>query len=367
MKVQLVHQSFGDYVAGLSRGLSTIVDLHLTTLLSGSTAGLPAHFDLDTETVRIPRFRDPRSPLRAWRALSTIMNRPCDVIHWQAAGNPWIDIAYMVRQRRTASVVTVHDMQPHPGDSSVLPLTFWALRRVARAADQVIVHAEQVRTQAIAAGVDTDRLHVLPHGELGSLYSQAEPPTPPSTGTTILFFGRIQGYKGLPDLIEAMHAIRAAIPDATVHVAGAGRSAQADLRALQARHDWLTVEEGYVPGERVPELFASAALVVLPYREASQSGVAALAAGLGRAVVATRVGGLEEIVVDRVSGRLVPAEAPSELAEVIVELLNDDGQRHELERGALNQAATALGWPSIGRQTATIYEAAIRTRAEADA
>ena len=99
LRVHLVHQSFGDYVAGLTAGYEDLVgdgsvELTVTSIASG-TAGLSS-FEASVghqRHVRLPRFRDPRSLPKAIAAVRSIVNQDYDVLHWQAAGNPWVDLA----------------------------------------------------------------------------------------------------------------------------------------------------------------------------------------------------------------------------------------------------------------------------------
>ncbi len=351
-KVHLVHQSFRDYVLCLASALENHVELSVTSISSGATKRTVLPLLQGARTVQLRRFRNPRSPIDAWQAVGAVNRVEADVVHWQAAGNPWVDLAFRVRRRRSPLVLTIHDMEPHPGDGNVIPGTFAVIRSLARMADRVIVHAESVRRQAIARGIDPTKIVVIPHGELGSVYlPPSQLPLAPSTGTGVLFFGRVHDYKGLPDLITAMSSVRRHVTEATLTIAGTGASDFDD-----EQQDWLMVEDGHIQDDRVVSLFSDAAVIVLPYREASQSGVAALAAGLGRAVVATRVGGLTEVVADGVSGLLVEPCNETELAEAITRLLTDQNQRHQLERGAYERAQNQLSWDSIALRTLGVYE-----------
>ncbi len=369
LAVHLVHQGFGDYVAGLLGGLDSIGSDRLRVTATRITSG-PALLsgtessDADHRTVAVPRFRDPRSGWRARREVARIVERPCDVVHWQAAGNPLVDLAFLrwlERSGRTAAarpavVLTVHDMQAHPGDRSVLPGTFAVIRRLIGRADRIIVHAGHIADQAVAAGAERSRVVVMPHGELGTRYLAADRlPLEPPVEPNVLFFGRAQGYKGLDLAAEAMPAVVDAVPDARLVVAGSGPSIEEVFPADRPLPPWAELHRGLVPAEQVPELFGRATVVVLPYREASQSGVAALAAGLGRGVVATRVPGLADIVADGHSGVLVdPGSAPA-LAEALIDVLRQPERARALAAGAHRHATSTLAWPSIANDLVDLY------------
>lgn len=361
-RVHLVHQSFGDYVSGLVGGLVDIgLEVTVTTVLSGqarlSAPSLPG--SVTHRTVTLPRFRDPRSPLRAMAEIRRALAVPTDVVHWQAVGNPWVDAAFLVQSSRRPVVVTVHDMQPHPGDGTVLPGTFAAMQRVAARADRVTVHAPHVRDQGVAIGIDRDRISVIHHGELASIYRPVdELPFSPSTEPSVLFFGRVQGYKGLDVLLEAMALLDAEGAQARLIVAGSGATLDRLLPEGRPTPDWCTVLRGHIPRKDVPGLFERAAVVALPYHEASQSGVAALAAGFGRPVVATRTPGLADIVEEGRTGLLIPTGDAPALADAIGRITADPDLAATLCRGAWDHARGELSWSTIAGRLLDVYRQA---------
>jgi glycosyltransferase involved in cell wall biosynthesis len=144
--------------------------------------------------------------------------------------------------------------------------------------------------------------------ELPPLSYGAPPPPPRAHGgkLRLLCFGRLLPYKGLDLLAEAMAGLGPR-DDLELRVVGSGpESAVLDqLRALPG----VVVENRWVPEEEVAAILAWSDALVLPYREASQSGVAAAAVAARRFVVATRVGGITEQLEGSAMARLVPPEA----------------------------------------------------------
>ena len=140
------------------------------------------------------------------------------------------------------------------------------------------------------------------------------------------------------------------IPDATLTIAGEGaleeHPALADPRVEVRNH--------YIPDSAVPALFAAVTCCVLPYREASQSGVGSRAKSHGRAIVATAVGGLPELVGPE-SGRIVPAGDPSALADAVVEVLATPGLAAAMGAAAA-EAVQHAGWDRVGAVTLDAYE-----------
>jgi len=250
-------------------------------------------------------------------------------------------------------VSVVHDALPHPGDPAFA--WDWRLRRELNAAAAAVTFSEAVERAVTARrpGLPVLRLPLGAH--------LPDPPrTRPAPVSDFLFFGRIRAYKGLDLLRDAFAALRARHPGATLRVVGEG-DAEACAPGLAALPG-VTLESRWVPDSEMPALVASARAVVLPYREASQSGVLPIAFALGVPVVATPVGGLAAQVGHGVSGLVAREVSAPALAEAMATMLEPAG-RAGLAEGALAagarladwdaQAARLAGWlgtlPGIGR------------------
>ncbi|MGD2081735.1 MAG: glycosyltransferase [Chromatiales bacterium] len=140
-------------------------------------------------------------------------------------------------------------------------------------------------------------------------------------GLELLFFGYVRRYKGLDLLIEALGML----PDLDFHLEIAGEP-WIDRQPLVERMRQLgilervTATQRYVEDREAAGLITRADAVILPYRQASGSGVAALALHYDKPVIATRVGGLAEYVVDGETGYLVAPGDASALAGGIAQL-----------------------------------------------
>jgi glycosyltransferase involved in cell wall biosynthesis len=110
-------------------------------------------------------------------------------------------------------------------------------------------------------------------------------------------------------------------------------------------------------------LFKSTKVVVLPYTDATQSGVAAIALAHGIPVVASAVGGIPEVVIEGRTGLLVPPCDPLALSRAIGQLLRDEQKTQELGRSAAEFARQHLSWTKIASATTKVYEAVVRQRA----
>ena len=196
----------------------------------------------------------------------------------------------VLRRLRVPFVALVHDADTHPGDGFLFQMP--VQRFVCRQAAAIGVLTSHVGEQLLARGLAGTPARPLIH--------LSHPPVAfqmPSVAKRqdndlhLLMFGRLLAYKGLDLLAAALKRCEAG-QRLKVRVVGTGPDSAA-LRDLQTLPG-VTVENRWVPEDEIGALLAWSDAVVLPYREASQSGVAAAALAAGRWVLATRVGGLPE-------------------------------------------------------------------------
>ena len=220
-----------------------------------------------------------------------------------------------LRRNQVPAVVIVHDADAHPGDD--VPLLMPLQRWLTRGADAVVALSDHVARRLREQGLAREgRLLVLPHPPF--LYGPVPPPPLAHGGKMrLLCFGRLLPYKGL-DLLAAAVASLAAHPGWELRVVGNGPESKA-LAALRALPG-VTVENRWVPEDEVGQVITWADTLVLPYKEASQSGIAPAALAAGRFVVSTRVGGLVEQLQGEKRAMLCEPDAAS-LAEALRRLL----------------------------------------------
>ncbi len=353
LHVVLLDFIFFAYAVQLANALSELC--RVTLLLPEKAAG--DYGPLLNQRVELRPFRTParlRYPtflLTVCSLLRTIRQLGPDVVH-QLSWNPWWNLLLPL-WTCPPLVTTVHDAARHPGDEAA-PFQSWQWRRARR----VIVHAEAIRQLLIQEQrVDATKIHVIPHGAYDLYHAWSGAPVP-ENDQRILFFGRIWEYKGLQHLIAAEPLITRRVPDARIVIAGEGEPFEKYERMMVDK-DHFIVHNHHIPDDQVARLFQEAAVVVLPYTEASQSGVLAIAYSFGKPVVATRVGGIPEVVDDGATGYLVDPADPPGLAAAIVTLLEDPQRRREMGQRALARARGELSWAAIARQTVHVYQEAV--------
>ncbi|MHB8835950.1 MAG: glycosyltransferase family 4 protein [Candidatus Methylomirabilia bacterium] len=274
------------------------------------------------------------------------------------------------RQRGPVLVATVHSSLglEHAGRFKgrfYELLERWTIPKAAR----IITVSESLRTELLGWAVAAERISVVPNGV-------REEPVAPEAGLAVRrefglrpddqvvgAIGRLEPAKGLIHLLEAVAALAPAWPRLKCLLVGEGRLDR-QLRAFAAGHG--IGDRAVFAGFRsdVPRILAALDIFALP---SLTEGIpfALLEAGLAaRPVVASRVGGVPEVLVHESSGLLVdPADVPS-LAAAIGSLLNDPGRARHLGRQAAETVRRRFGLPAMVEGTRQAYATALGHRAE---
>ncbi len=266
-----------------------------------------------------------------------------DVVHFQWLAVQHVDGHLLPRGRPL--VLTAHDVlprEPRPGQLA-------AQRRLYDRFDAVVVHSAHGRRRLVEdLGLDPGRVHVIPHGAFTHLVVDGRPLAGELARVerpVVLCFGLIRPYKGIEVLVEAWSGDW----EAELWIVGMPRMDIAGLRAAAPAN--VRFVSRFIADDELPAYFRRADLVVLPYREADQSGVLATALAFGKPLLVTEVGGFPELGV----GRLVPPGDAGALRAALVELLGDPGARERLAAAARDAAAGRLAWGTLARRTLALY------------
>lgn len=356
MKVVLLSFDYGEYCIALASALAREAEV---LLLLPRRVAAPNLSKLDRavtyQPFSKPRLRQPWRQIRMiYTILQHIKNFDPDVIHVQH-GHMWFNLALPLL-RRYPLVITIHDVRHHAGDKESQKTPQAIMDFGYHRADQVIVHGEQLKQLVVdQLRVPNEIIHVIPHIVLGDDTAQNEVE---EEDQLILFFGRIWGYKGLEYLIRAEPLITAQVPDARIIIAGRGEDFSR-YRHMMVHPEHFIIHNEYLSHDQRAKLFRRASVVVLPYTDASQSGVIPIAYAFAKPVVATAVGGLPEMVDHGRTGYLVPPCDERALADAIVRLLRDKELRRQLGANGRRKIDTECSSEVVAEQTLAVYRCAI--------
>ncbi len=346
--------------------------------------------------------------------------RAAQIVHFQWLPVQQLDVhllpartarAHARARVRRPLVLTAHDIlprEPHPGQRA-------AQRRLYERMDAIVVHSRHGRERLIGElGVSAERVHVIEHGvlrpwedapavapqgafrraqesgfppaqesgfpraqggrltpaEKGRLAEAQEKELPPEladagAGPVALFFGLLRPYKGLAELLEAWRGLGGRLPSGSeLWIVGMPRMGLEPLREsarLAAREAGRAVRVvgRYVSDHELHALMRRADLVVLPYREIEQSGVAFTALGAGVPLLLSDVGSFPEIAATG-AARTVAAGSVPALRDALAQLLGDPAQLRTMAEMAGTAASGPYAWEGIAARTLALYEELLR-------
>lgn len=369
MRITLIAMHFAEYACRLAETLAKDHEIQLILSEPNVASELEDEFERyrsipQLTIVVLPHNRSPILYVQnTLRLIREVRRFKPEIVHQQENSKDYEIAAFLYLRRLFPFVLTVHDPERHSGEDlqrhkySRHRVYLWILRKLC---DAAITHGKLLCEQLVAiAPWLVGRVANIPHGPLGPVQI---PEQDISESGTLLFFGRINTYKGLRYFVDAVLHLRAKGLCVKGVVAGRGDDLAPNRAAIES-NDCFELYDEYVSRAKVHVLFTRAQLVVMPYIDATQSGVAAMSIGFGRPVVATRVGAIPEMVLDDYTGLLVPPRDSIALANAIESLLLDP-DRYAMLAGNVRAAGShgALGWENIARATVDVYREAIARR-----
>lgn len=363
-----VYGGAGVHVEFLARELRDLVDLEVHTWGEGRAVGVLRH--------------------RPWSALDTANDalRTFSVDLAMAAGLEGRELVHSHTWYANLAghlgkllygiphVMTAHSLEPlRPWKAEQLgggyALSSWAERTAIEAADAVIAVSGAMREDILGCypALDPGRVHVVHNGIDTSLYR-------PDHGTDVLdrfgldtdrpyvlFVGRITRQKGVPHLLRAVRHIDPAVQ--VVLCAGAPDTPEIDQEFRDLYQELSRVREGVhwipqmLPRPEVIQLLTHAAVFVCPSVYEPLGIVNLEAMACGTPVVASRVGGIPEVVEDGKTGLLVPLDDDFEtgLARALDSVVGDPEAARRMGEAGRERAVGEFGWDAVARRTVRLY------------
>jgi glycosyltransferase involved in cell wall biosynthesis len=333
----LQHGGLGLYGVCFARYMARYVDARILVSPELYSSDMVRSHLQGTDTVVFQSAADLFSSrsVRAIRELLQEIDRfSPDAVHETIGySNKQLLLVRPLLHRRYSLVVTVHDPVPHSGMSNWI--TEFSRVISHRFSDKLVVHGPWCKQRLQATGADEQKIIQMHLGPLEILKQEKGGEQEKNfqildvDSNYVLFFGALRVNKGILELPQIVRLVKQQEPQATFVVAGNSNhyfadsawKAQMEIILGDLRSMGVTVYDRYIPDEEVAPLFQHASIVVLPYRDASQSAVAALAGMFGRAGVATDVGDLPSAILHNKTGRIVPAGDIARFADEVVQIL----------------------------------------------
>ncbi len=252
-------------------------------------------------------------------------------------------LAYIARRARKHNIKVVyicHNVFDHDSNVIVQKLSRFFLGQ----ADGYLIHATEqakiLRSNFSKAKIIQRLLPIFNH------YPPAKNILKKRGRLELLYFGFIRPYKGLDTLIEALTLLN----DQELYITIAGEvwldrnQLEQDIKSKKI--SGLEMHFNYVSDAQAAEYFARADVIVLPYKSATGSAVAALAYNYGKPILGTRVGGLNDAVVEGKTGWLVAPNSPEDLANAIKGI---NRQKAKSTRKSIHKLCEENSWDAMSK------------------
>ena len=297
-----------------------------------------------------------------------------DLVHVTSKGLGLLSIIAYFRIRKIKVVYTVHDPTPHEERMTMWSRIVheyqrrWQLPRVMQRCSALHVHSETHHSllRQIYQREGTAPVYVVPHGAGLSRQIEESNNIPPELINkfqagipTILFFGRIEPYKGLEYLVKAMRLLEFQGMRVNLIVAGAGDIPKDLFHGLEMN---VILINRFIADSEIKGIFNACNVVALPYISATQSGVIPMAYLFEKPVIVTKVGALPEMVIDGETGTLIEPMNSKQLADALRDLLRHPANLRWMGKNARQYAVARLGWSTLMRYHLARYQDICRNR-----
>ena len=235
-----------------------------------------------------------------------------DMIYFESL-HTW-NLPIMLTAGKTKIYQVIHEVIPHEGDRQIRMVDLMN-KAVVRLADTIVLRNRTfIQDMINRYGIDANRVKYL---ELWRRYPSY---TKPTYSGHVLFFGRINPYKGVDNLLE----IARMCPEIQFDVIGRVDPQMRTIVDQLAKEKNVNLNNEYVTDEEMRKAFINCDWIIVPYNSASQSGIIIDAYKYSRPVIAFSVGAISEQVSDGKSGYLVEAGNNKKFADKLKEAMKMD-------------------------------------------
>ncbi len=284
---------------------------------------------------------------------------------WFGSYNSVVDYA---KKKKKLMVFTLHNARP-VGISKTIDLfgtTYDGLRGkdVLRSVDRIISVSHALKKDIMEYGLDGDKIDVIYNGVDTEFYKPSEKTFREEHAegfdNLLVFVGRIIQQKGLDHLIDAMPAILKEHKSTRLLIVGKGKL----VPRLQEKISKMGLDNniifpGFIDDARMPELYSSADLFVLPSLWETFGFVLVEAGACGTPLCGSNAGGIPEVIQDGKNGLVFEKADPKALANKVNIMLSDNNLRRDMGRKSREIAVEKFDWEIISDQTKAFYSRAM--------
>lgn len=308
----------------LGYNVDAVISKHVSNYNEWGKVGINKIYEVDTyQSSRELLTKSVKFCMIEYRKLKNFfINDQIDVVI-KPMFHPWADLVCSLF--RNAKIITYcHDPVMHSGVGKLNRVLY--KKQIQHSDDVVVLTRSFIPIVVENYGINKKNVHFSPHGKLGT-YREKQTVVCSDKAfqydtlkMNFMFFGRIQEYKGLHVLAKAYEIVKKQYNNVTLTVIGSGDFSEyaEEYAALKD----VTVVNRYIGDEEVGWCFIGKNLVtILPYTDATQSGVVPIAMEYGIPIIASNTGGLMEQLYDGEIGIFCPPSNAQALADQMIRFI----------------------------------------------
>lgn len=275
------------------------------------------------------------------------------LVHFQWLKNPYIDwilIKLIKKKTKLKVIYTAHNVLPHDTGNKYYSI----FKKIYLEVDKLIVHTINTKSTIMEKfGIENEKIKIVPHGKLGKEHYKISNNHLSKERITLLFIGEIRENKGIDILINSWNDKL----DLKYNLIIAGRAKDEIKNMLKKLQKFKNVKLDirFLEDEEFEKYIINSDIILLPYREISQSGVLMSAINYRKHVIISDRGGLKDIFEFGDFGWIMDKVNEDELNRILdninVEQLNEK-ERNTLKWDCLDEY---YSWENIGKKTSYIY------------
>lgn len=348
-----VNGSMGDNFKMVARDLSKLCNVSVLTNegVRPDDVGTERICNIRFDRRKMVDFINPVSYCRIYRYIKETVFDVCFIYSSHPVN---LFIYHIVNHKRI--IPFVHDHRLHSGvgrlDSFFLKAN---LKYSYTKSAKIVVSCHAIKDDILRLGLMPDREKIAVNylGLLENLvYSKREL----EQDIDVLFFGRIEYYKGLDVLIQAGRKMQ------NVRFVVAGKGDVSQVFGIGDLPPNIEHINQYVPDDKLAELIQRSKVVVMPYRDATGTQTVQSIFYYKKPIVATNVGCFPEYIEDGVDGIIVPALDAMALRKAVEKLLNNDELRRKMGKNGSEKLIEKFSNDDIARKYISIFTAVGKQR-----
>jgi len=281
-----------------------------------------------------------------------------DIIHFNGTMAVLPLLTFFLRKKKL--VFTIHDLYSHTGERTRYNFSEKLNRYMIKSKHPVILHnLRDYASMCKKYPGKKEKIRYIPFGAL-DVYREFNKSDIQTAISDVLFFGRISPYKGIKYLISALKILKQKGLNIHTIIAGEGYL-PFEPRTLKELN--IHFINRYIKTEELVALINNTKLIVCPYTDATQSGVAMTAFAFNKPVIASEVGSFMDVIKNGINGFLVPPREPEKLAEKIEYVISAPGMLEKLQNVANYKSPSGIfSWSCISKNTESLYRTLLSSK-----